>query len=143
MPPAIPKMPEMNEDRMMVVPMTASAAGVIDLAPRDTSRRRGELTERAARYENRRHSHLAHELVVEALAVGLHQPHGGMREMHGHHERAGAGDRGEETSARARGLLAVPVEDGRPARLPALQGVVHEVADDHRALSARSDIHAA
>src|SRR5262249_19613673 len=78
----------------------------------------------------------------EALAVGLHQPDGGMREMHRHYERAGTGDRGEETSARARGFLAVPVEDGRPARLAALQRMVHEVADEHRALSARSDIDA-
>ena len=52
-------------------------------------------------------------------------------------------DRAEESPARVRGLHAVPVEDRRPVRLAALQGVVHQVSGYDGALSARANIHAA
>ena len=44
---------------------------------------------------------------------------------------------------RPRGLLRIPVENRRPIGLATLQGVVHEVADHDRMLSARADIDAA
>ena len=56
---------------------------------------------------------------------------------------AGTCDLSEKLSPLPRGLRQVPVEDRRPIGLAALQGVVHEVADHDRVLSARADIDAA
>jgi len=56
---------------------------------------------------------------------------------------AGPGDLGEKLSPRPRGLRRIPVENRRPIGLATLQGVVHEVADHDRVLSARADIDAA
>lgn len=56
---------------------------------------------------------------------------------------AGSGDFAEKAPARSRCLFRVPVEDRRPARLAALQGMMHEVTDDDRVLPARADIDAA
>src|SRR5215831_7839872 len=83
------------------------------------------------------------EPVAKPLAIRLDPPDRRVREMHRHHEGAGAGDLAEEFSPRARSLLLVPVEDRRPVRLPALQRMVHEVADDDRALAAGADVDAA
>src|SRR5215470_12537257 len=74
----------------------------------------------------------AHEFVAEPIAVRLDQPGGGMRKMDRQHEPAGAGGVAEESSARLRRLFLVPVEDGRPVGLAALQRVVHQIADHHR-----------
>jgi len=56
---------------------------------------------------------------------------------------AGPSDLGEKLSPRPRCLRRIPVEDRRPIGLATLQGVVHEVADHDRVLSARADIDAA
>ena len=56
---------------------------------------------------------------------------------------AGTRDLSEKLSPRPRGLRRIPVEDRRPIGLATLQGVVHEVADHDRVLSARADIDAA
>lgn len=47
-----------------------------------------------------------------------------------------SGDLAEESSPRLGGLRSIPVEDGRPIRLAALQGMMHEVTNDDGMLSA-------
>src|ERR1700730_15213780 len=86
---------------------------------------------------------IANEFVTEPVAIGLDQPGGRMRKMDRQHKSTSSGDLAQEPSARLRRLCTVPVEDRRPIRLAALQGVMHEVSDDDGALSARADIDAA
>jgi hypothetical protein len=86
---------------------------------------------------------LSHKLVPEPCAVGLDQPRRRMWKMDRQNIFAGPGDLGEELSSRPRGLRRIPVEDRRPIGLATLRGVVHEVADHDRLLSARADIDAA
>src|ERR1700730_17874464 len=66
-----------------------------------------------------------------------------MWKMDRQHKPARSGGLAEKSPARPRRLFGVPIEDRRPIRLTALQRVVHQVADDDRVLSARSDIDAA
>src|SRR5690242_685479 len=66
-----------------------------------------------------------------------------MRKVDWQHEAAGSRHLAEKAPARTRGFVGIPIENRRPARLPALQRVMHEVANDHRMLSARADIDAA
>src|ERR1051326_7416395 len=56
------------------------------------------------------------------------------------HVAAGAGNFAEQFAPRLRGLLLVPIENGRPVRLAHLQGVMHEVADHDRVAAARADV---
>src|SRR5262245_50619661 len=86
---------------------------------------------------------LSHKLVPEPCAVGLDEPRRRMWKMDRQNIFAGPGDLGEKLSPRPRGLRRIPVEDRRPIGLATLQGVVHEVADHDRVLSARADIDAA
>src|ERR1700719_5180328 len=86
---------------------------------------------------------LSHKFVPEPCAVGLDQPRRRMWKMDRQNIFAGPGDLGEKLSSRPRGLRRIPVEDRRPIGLATLQGVVHEVADHDRVLSARADIDAA
>src|SRR5262249_11841559 len=79
----------------------------------------------------------------EPCAVGLDEPRRRMWKMDRQNIFAGPGDLGEKLSPRPRGLRRIPVEDRRPIGLATLQGVVHEVADHDRVLSARADIDAA
>src|SRR5262249_11432245 len=86
---------------------------------------------------------LSHKLVPEPCAVGLDEPRRRMWKMDRQNIFAGPGDLGEKLSPRPRGLFRIPVENCRPIGLATLQGVVHEVADHDRVLSARADIDAA
>src|SRR5262249_49558828 len=86
---------------------------------------------------------LSHKLVPEPCAVGLDEPRRRMWKMDRQNIFAGPGDLGEKLPPRPRGLRRIPVEDRRPIGLATLQGVVHEVADHDRVLSARADIDAA
>src|SRR6516164_9228937 len=86
---------------------------------------------------------LSHKLVPEPCAVGLDEPRRRMWKMDRQNIFAGPGDLAEKLSPRPRGLLRIPVENRRPIGLATLQGVVHEVADHDRVLSARADIDAA
>src|SRR5262252_8495013 len=86
---------------------------------------------------------LSHKLVPEPCAVGLDEPRRRMWKMDRQNIFAGPGDLGEKLSPRPRGLRRIPVEDRRSIGLATLQGVVHEVADHDRVLSARADIDAA
>src|SRR5262249_11671835 len=86
---------------------------------------------------------LSHNLVPEPCAVGLDEPRRRMWKMDRQNIFAGPGDLGEKPSPRPRGLRRIPVEDRRPIGLATLQGMVHEVADHDRVLSARADIDAA
>src|SRR5262249_36702809 len=86
---------------------------------------------------------LSHKLVPEPCAVGLDEPRRRRWKMDPQKLFAGPGDLGEKLSPRPRGLRRIPVEDRRPIGLATLQGVVHEVADHDRVLSARADIDAA
>src|SRR5215469_16049437 len=86
---------------------------------------------------------LSHKLVPEPCAVGLDEPRRRMWKMDRQNIFAGPGDLGEKLSPRPRSLHWIPVEDRRPIGLATLQGVVHEVADHDRVLSARADIDAA
>ena len=86
---------------------------------------------------------LSHKFVPEAHAVGLDQPRRRMWKMDRQNISAGASNLGEKLSPRSRGLRRIPVEDCRPIRLATLQGMVHEVANHDRLLSARADIDAA
>src|SRR5947209_10835961 len=81
-----------------------------------------------------------HELIPEPVAVRLDPARGRMGEMDRQHEGVGARGIGEEAPARALRLLGVPIEDRRPARLAALERVMHEVADHDRVLPARADV---
>ena len=74
------------------------------------------------------------------------RPRGGPpsgREVDRQQQQARAGDLAEEAPPRRDRLLRVPIEDRRPLRLAALQGVVEEVAGDDRALAAGADVDAA
>src|SRR5262245_63187981 len=86
---------------------------------------------------------LSHKLVPEPCAVGLDESRRRMWKMDRQNIFAGPGDLGEKLSPRPRGLRRIPVEDRRPIGLATLQGVVHEVADHDRVLSARAGIDAA
>ena len=86
---------------------------------------------------------LSYKLVSEPCAVGLDQPRRRMWKMDRQDILAGPCDLGEKFSPRPRGLRRIPVEDRRPIGLTTLQGVMHEVADHDRVLSARADIDAA
>src|SRR5262249_2224956 len=68
---------------------------------------------------------------------------GRIGKMNGQHERGTISHLRKELTARARGLLLVGVEDCRPVRFAALQGVMHQVAGNHGVLSARADVDAA
>ena len=81
---------------------------------------------------------LPHEAVPEALAVGLEPPRRRGGEVDRQQQQSRAGDLAEEAPPRRDRLLRVPIEDRRPLRLAALQGVVEEVAGDDRALRRRS-----
>src|SRR5262245_23105760 len=82
---------------------------------------------------------LSHKLVPEPYAVGLDESRRRMWKMDRQNIFAGPGDLGEKLSPRPRGLRRIPVEDRRPIGLATLQGMVHEVADHDRVLSARAD----
>src|SRR5262245_46241089 len=86
---------------------------------------------------------VANELVTKPLAVGLDQSGGWMWEMDRQDESIGSGNFAQESPARLRRLHTVPVEDRRPVRLAALQGMMHQVSNDNGALPARADIDAA
>src|SRR6516162_1921066 len=86
---------------------------------------------------------LANEFVVKPFPIGLNEAGGRMRKMDRHDVSAGAGDFAEKAPARGRRLRAIPIEDRRPVRLPALQRMMHEIADHNRTLSAGADVHAA
>src|SRR6202040_561113 len=86
---------------------------------------------------------LVPKYVAEPLAISFDASRGRVRKMNRHDNGAGPGDFAQETPARARRLIAVPVEHGRPIRLPALQRVMHEVAGDHGTLAAGADVDAA
>src|SRR5262249_5111155 len=93
--------------------------------------------------QNPRHSISPNEFIAKSFAVRLDMARGRMREMDRQHEAPGPGDFTEQAPARARRLVRIPIEDRRPARLAALQSVVHKIADDDRVLPARADIDAA